>query len=449
MALVACSGNNIQSQLGDVDQQGGDELAGDPGPPWVIEQVEEISAGCQVRIAVAPSGEVWVVSWANESYTDGICDEVDSAVKPLRMRLDLRYAHKAHAGSWVTGVVASPPLLGMPMGVSLAIAPNGNPALAFAGGEAHKLACLANDAIYAVWDGSGWKLDTAVVRSDEAFVAGEEASNAGYGVGYWPALAFDAGGNPAIAYRDTHFVVLQHDDTYRSDLELAWRSSGWQHEAIDWGEGAGEFGTMLFDHQDRPVVFYAITIDAHIASRLGVWAARRDHGGSWERVQLHAGVVHKEVSAIRLPGSNDLVAAWYSARDKAVRVRRLSDHARFIEPLAWDSEVVYYPGYDVGQGVCLAVTPSGSLAMSYHRCRLLTSGSTACDQNDEAAVFAMQQGSTWRYQVIRAADVGSCGDFTSLAMAADGVAWVAFRCTVSLAGGEFTQRLFVAHKEIE
>jgi hypothetical protein len=204
----------------------------------------------------------------------------------------------------------------------------------------------------------------------------------------------------------------------------------------------------VFDGEGRPVAFYAIAVEAEEGSRHGVWAARRDVAGTWEIVKLHTGAIHQEISAAVHPTSGDLIVAFYSAADKAVRLRRLSDPAQFADSSAWSSELVGKAQYDEGLGVSLAITPSGRVAMAYHRCRLVTSSSDGCDPNDEAVIFAIEGDGAFDYHTVVESEAGSCGDFVSLGIDPQGVAYVAYRCTVQ-EGEEFSFRPFVAIGQVE
>jgi hypothetical protein len=130
-----------------------------------------------------------------------------------------------------------------------------------------------------------------------------------------------------------------------------------------------------------------------------------------------------------------------------VVVRRLHDHEQFEQVAAWEQELVGSAQYDEGQHVSLAFTPSGQLALAYRRCRLLSSGSESCDPNDEAVIFALEEPGGWSLEVVREADAGSCGEYTTLAIDGDGVATIAFRCTVETVDG-FAFRLFAASRPL-
>ncbi|MCK5689916.1 hypothetical protein KAI87_11635 [Myxococcota bacterium] len=449
IATISCADEARDPIVVDDDDPVDDDPVDDDDPvEWTIEEADAVSGGYQLQLAISASDEVVIAHWANDSYADGICDEVATGA-PTRLRQDLRFVwHDDSLDAWQSEVVASPPVLGPATGLSLRFDSQNQAALAYTGGEAHPLVCMANDAVFATGGASNWAYQTAAAESGDA-VTGEPASDFGYVVGYWPALAFDNSDNPAIVYKDVHSGTMQHDDRYRADLEMALRQgSTWQHEAIDFGEGAGDYATLLFDDENRPVVAYAITIEAQEESRLGVWVKRQESDGTWSEVIVHHGEIHQEVRVLQHPVSGDLLVAFYSTQDQAVRLRTLTNPANFEDASAWSSEIVGDARYDEGQGVSIAFLPSGELAMAYHRCKRITSTTSGgCDQNDEATIFAYASGSSWIREEVDSASSGSCGDFVGLGIDSQSRAWVAYRCT-TLEDSTFVQRLFVANKQI-
>jgi hypothetical protein len=447
LALSACSDGdgNATPADGGTDT---DTSTGSAAIDWGIEVVEDANMGYQARLAVGPDGAPAVAYFGNEGFEDGICDEIE-VDPPPRVRYELRFAERTGPGQWAAETVDQPEVAFTPNGLDLAFDPDGRPSVAYTGGPPELVYCGGNDAVLGVRDGGDWTFQTAADNSGQA-ATGEPASDSGHVVGIWPALEFDPDGEPAILYKDSHFGTLQHDDLYRADAELAWRSGGssWGHEAVDAGEAAGEHGDLVFDNEGRPVAFYAIAVEAQENSRHGVWAARRESEGTWEIVELHTGAIHQEISAAVHPASGDLIVAFYAAADKAVKLRRLSDPAQFAESSAWSSELVGRAQYDEGLGVSLAIAPSGLVALAYHRCRLVTSTSEGCDPNDEAVIFAIENDTGWSYSTVVESEVGSCGNFTSLGFDAQGTAYIVYRCTVQQ-GEEFSFRPFVAIGEVE
>ena len=447
LACGACSDGDAAAKPAD----GGTDTETDTGPAtidWEIEMVEDANMGYQVRLAVGPDGAPAVAYFGNEGYQDGICDEIE-VDPPPRVRYDLRFAERTGPDQWAAELVDAPEVAFTPNGLDLAFDPDGCPAVAYTGGTPEFVYCGGNDAVLGVRDGASWTFQTAAETSGQA-ATGVAASDSGHVVGIWPALVYDPAGEPAILYKDSHFGTLQHDDQYRADAELAWRSGGsaWSHEAVDPGQGAGDYGDLVFDGEGRPVAFYAIVVEDLDEPRHGVWAARRDAEGPWEIVKLHTGAIHQEISAAVHPASGDLIAAFYSAADKAVRLRRLSDPAQFADASAWSSELVGKAQYDEGLGVSLAIAPSGRVALAYHRCRLITSTSEGCDPNDEAVILAIEDGDAFSYHTVVESEAGSCGSFVSLGFDQQGAAYVAYRCTVQ-EGEEFSFRPFVAIGQVE
>jgi hypothetical protein len=449
LSWAACAeDDNNDGNTGGTDTDTGTDQDGGPPPAkWSFEKIDEENMGMQSHIAVGLDGSVAIAYFSTIAHEDGICEEVD-VNPPPRLRHTLRFAARAPgASTWTTETVSQPVFPLGPTGLDLAFNSLGQATIAFTGGDPQMQFCGSNDAIVATRTDTEWTFATAGAESGES-ATGEPASDAGFVVGLWPALAFDADGNPAVLHKDVHFGGLQHDDKYRADAELAWNTGGgWTHEAVDFGDGAGNSGTLIFDGTGRPIAIYAITIEAQRASRHGVWAARRETDGTWNKVKLHTGMIHKETTAAFDPGTGELVVAFYSASDSAVKVRRLTDPELFAETDAWDSELVGDSRYDEGQNVSLAFTNSGKAVLAYHRCKLYTSDASGCDINDEAVILAVQDGSDWDIEVVKQATVGSCGNFTSLAIDAAGNAHISYSCAEEI-DGKYVFRLFAASKSL-
>ena len=446
MLLAGCSDDDGDKKL--ADGGGTDTGTGDTTTEWTVRMVEDASVGLQSRMALGPGDTLGLAYFANASYEDGICDEVE-VDPPTRLRQELRFAYKGSADdSWTAELIDAPVEAFGATGLDLEYDADGNPAVVYTGGDPQDQFCGSNDAVLAVRGSGGWTMETASAESGDS-ATGEPASDSGMVVGYWPSLAYDPAGEPAVVHKDVHYGSLQSDDFRRADAEFAWRSGGsWIHEAIDYGDGAGNYSEIVFDTEGRPVAFYLVPTESQTESRHGVWAARRETTGEWTQVKLHTGGIHEEIAAGVHPDTGELLVAFYSAGDLAVRVRRLSDYTLFEDASSWSTELVCKNQFDEGRYVSMAFTPSGKLALAYHRCRLLSSDSEACDPNEEAVVLALEGASGWTYDTAAEADTGSCGEYTSLAIDSAGTAHIAYRCTVQI-DNEFTFRLFVASKDIE
>jgi len=424
----------------------------DTGPVeegWAIQMVTETAAGIQMDLKTGPDDSLGLAFFANDSFEDGICNEVE-VNPPVRLRQTVYYASFDPSGEeWIVEQVDDPVVILEPTGLSLEYDAQGRPAIAYTGGIPEGQYCGGHDAVLAVREQSGWTFETASSQSGDS-ATGISGSDEGFVVGFWPGLAYNSTGEPAIIHKDVHFGALQSIDFKRADAEFAMRfGGGWSHEAIDPNEGAGSYGTVLFDFEDRPVVFYTIPLEAQVDSRFGVWGARRSDTGDWdEKVHLFEGAVHETISAGFNPVTGELVVAFYSAEDAAVRVKRISDMEGFADSKSWESEIVGDAAYDEGRHVSLDFTPSGREILAYHRCRLYSSSSDGCDQNDEAVILAVEKDGYFEIEKVDEAELGSCGAYTSLAVDSTGKAHVAYRCTVS-EGDEFYFRLFVASRNVE
>ncbi len=454
LLIVAVSGCGGDGDNLDVDTGVADsETASDTEPEaeqWHIMMVDSSSIGMQTKIKTAPDNTVGIATFANESYEDGICTEVASN-PPKKLKQSIYFASKKTAEpKWTVEKVADPVVVFAPSGLSLDYDGNGQAAVAYTGGKPQKQFCGANDAVIALRTKSGWKNDTASRMSGDS-KTGIVGSDEGMVVGYWPGLAYNSKGEPALIHKDVHFGALQSIDSKRADAEFAIKKGGkWVNEAIDAGAGAGDYGTVLFDQQERAVVFYYNPREEEQGKHFGLWAARRGQDGKWkDKVRLFNGVIHQEISAVFNQVTKEIVVAYYSADHKAVRISRLADSEDFADETAWSNDVVGNAIYDEGQYVSLAITPSGKEVLAYHRCKKNSSVSDGCDDNDEAAVIAVHHGDNWDIEAIDQAEHGSCGEYTAVTVDSSGRVYVAYRCTVTDDNDKFVFRLFVADKKIE
>ncbi|MBN2529313.1 MAG: hypothetical protein JXR76_23195 [Deltaproteobacteria bacterium] len=450
VSMSACKDDNGDDISVDTNVDTGTASDTDTGQSavWSYMKVQEASAGIQLDLALGPNDLLGLTWYDNAPYTDGTCTEVPIDPPP-RLRQSFYYGEKGNgAAAWTVDKVDSPLIKQNTTGLSLAYTSEGNPSIAFTGGVPEDQWCAGNDAVLAIRQGGEWQYETAGAESGDSN-SGVIGSDEGMVVGLWPALTYSPSGEPAIVHKDAHFGGLQSIDNNKADAEFAMRRGGaWVHEYIDVNEGAGQPNALVFDGE-TPIAIYGIPVEATLNSRKGVWAARRAANGTWdEKVQLHEGAIYKEIAAAINPVTGALVVAFYSAKDKAVKVRRLTDMTQFAEPSAWTSEVTGNAEFDEGQYVSLAFTPQGKEVLAYHRCKKNSSTAASCDVNDEAAILAVRTDTTWKREVIAQSNLGSCGEYTSAVVDSTGTVHVAYRCTEN-DGGESFFKLFVASKEIE
>lgn len=412
-----------------------------PVEPWTLTPLDDADGGLQLRLVSDPTGGAWAAWFANTPTADGICDEIDVAPPP-RERFALHVARIASDGTATVEQVADPVAAVQPTGLDLAVDPQGRPALAYTGGVPEGQYCGAHDAVLARFDGRAW-ISTTAARDSGDSSSGDSASDAGFVVGQWPAVAFDADQRPAVLHRDTHFGSLQRDDHFRADAELAREGpGGWSHEVVDLGQGGGDQGRLAFDAEGRPVAVYGIPVES-AESRLGVWLARRS-GDAWERVRLHDGEYEGQIALS--VGDHGIAVAFTDVSTRSARLRELPPEGDLTDETAWTNERVGRGPYDEGRHVSLAHAPGGDVVLAYHVCQRLTDPGTSCNINDEGLVVATRSDGSWTHEVVRAAEGASCGRYTGIAFGPDGRVWVGFRCSVS-DGADFALRPFLAWRD--
>lgn len=432
LLLAACAGSD-DSGMGD-DDTGPIDTGDRPDPvAWTVDTTVDLAIGARPRLAATPGGDLVAVAFATEGERRGTCE--DGAP---RTHTDLHLL--TWDGAWTSQVLASPAAPLGPTGVGLAVDVAGGAWVTWADGEPLATWCGGHDLVMASPDGAGgYRTETVVSESGEA-ATGEPASDAGSVVGLWSDIAFDPSGNPAVAYRDAHFGALQRDDRYRSDAELAWRTGGWTHQAVDAGAGAGDYNRVAFDLEGRPIVATVLPIVKQGEDRQGLWVARRVDG-AWEREMVHAGEVGDDVVLRVLPNGDVVVGAYIPDDAAAVLYRHEGGAWNRWRPI-W----VARDGWSEGRDVDLDVTSDGRLVAAFHTCgRLSEVAEGSCDTADEGPRLAVQDGAEFEVETIHLQGDGACGREISLALV-DDVPHVVFRCSIET-DGSYEDRLLHAVRE--
>ena len=456
VALAACGGGDPVTVE---DTPDASDTRGVPvyESPWTVQTLATGGEGRHLQVAVGADDVVRAAWYATHGVTGGPC-EIGGFQPPDEVHYAVTYAEQAVGdGEWLLEPVDDVLSLGTTVGLDLGVAPDGTPAIVMMTGDAIDTPiayCGASDVGYYTRGPDGvWTAEVAVEESGEA-ETGEEASDFGSVVGYWASVAWDASGQPAIAYKDVHAGSIQFDDFNRADLELAWRqaSGAWTALPVDFGTGAGDYTALAFGADGHPVVVYHNPTQDLISSEHGLWAAHSDDGGeTWVRVQLHAGVVTERPSVATDPSDGRLWVAWYDPDDGLPRLAQLVDVEAF-ESLSegWDLDHsgIADPQYDAGIHPSLAFDPQGRLNVAYRRCGLAAAGTVGgCDPDHDAVVLATREDGEWEREVVETGETGDCGMHVGLAFRADGSITVAFQCTAQDEGGAFEHVVMVAARE--
>ena len=423
-----------------------------PGEAWTVSTLDAQGGGLHIALASAPSGQLGAVYFPVSGQDDGPCEELNFDSPPLRVRWPLTYA-QLEGQQWVKQVVANPLYVGQPTGLDLGFYADGTPVIATMTGDplAEQRYCGVNDVGLMARRGAAWQTETAVTNSGQART-GEAGSDFGEVVGYYPSLAFDRSGQPAVAYKDVHSGSIQSDDRRRADLELAWRQGGsWRAIPVDYGTGAGNFNKLAFDLQDRPVIAYYVPTESLDMTRQGIWATRSsDAGQTWERVQLYNLSTSERPALAIHPQTGAPHVLYYQARKGYPTLATLTDDDKFGSlAQGWSLEDIGDSRYDEGYSPAIAFSPEGTLAVAYYRCTKSIGTLGDCTSDDDALIFAWRDGQEWVREVVDEGDVGGvCGQRPSLTFDADGYAVIAYRCEVEVEGRLQSQIKFARRKSL-
>ncbi len=213
---LACSSQPVDP--GKKDGGGGDGGTDVPPAPFTLSSLEPNARGLRwMAMAVGPSDRVGVAYFHELS---------DSA-------FEVRYVE------WAGGVAGTSELVRpMPVkrvvGIALAFQPNGQPAIAYLGGDddgGNNLYWAETDAVLATRSAGGTWTESVLVNTGDEATAGNPVSDTGFLVGLFPALAYDSG-NTYLAYRDAHNAQFGQQDYAGSDLEIVIRGGVSQNRVV-------------------------------------------------------------------------------------------------------------------------------------------------------------------------------------------------------------------------
>jgi len=400
---------------------------------WSNEVIADENAGQFLRLRYDEGEDRPVLAYyAMTGIDDGPCVEIGDGIDvPTRRLWNLVYGEE-QMGGWQFETVVQTLSQSDPRGFDLQLAADGTPTIAAITGVpitlpmycgAHDLGLFTRDAP------DSWSEQTLVVTSGEA-ASGEPASDAGEIVGYWPALAFDGGGNPAVAYRDVHFGGIQNDDFERADLEI---SIGGSARPVDVGVGAGQFNQLHFDPEGRPLIVHYNPVMQELDNRTGLWVARSEDGGStWEHVRLFSAPLINPPSSI-FDADGQLQVAYYDPGRGVPVLATLLDDAMFTSfNDGWQEETIGDPRFDEGYDPSLAMDADGRLGLAYYRCaRTDMTRLGSCDAQEDGLILAHRAAGADDFEIEEVdggEDIGECGRSASLIFEGSGRPAVAYAC---------------------
>ena len=408
------------------------------GPKWTSVVVDANNVGMHTRLAHSGSG-FGLVYFDSEGTQGGLC-MVATQNQPTEIRFGLHYASSADGVTWATEKISDLLHVGPPVGADIVFsgtepmvtAMTGEPLL-----DVIPFYCGVNDA--GLWTRSGgtWTGQTVVASSGEA-ASGFAPSDFGEVVGYWPSVALDQSGEPAVVYKDVHAGSIQSDDLRRADLEMAWRSGGgWQNFAVDFGEGGGDHNRIKFDGQNRPHIAYYRATEDRTMPTLGVWMTRSlDAGATWQKVRLFPSGTSEGPDFVFDPTTGNPLVVYYNSERGFPQLAELTDDAQFESASAgWTLSDIGDSQYDEGYRTTLDISPAGTVGVAYYRCTKASLTLGDCQPNDDGLIFAYRDRGTWVHEVVDPGDeLGLCGQFPSLQFDGAGVAHIAYQCESTTTG---------------
>lgn len=428
-AFAACGGD---------DGGGSEEDEVEPSKPrkpppaeqiWSSEVIVDDNAGQYVSLHYDTAESRPVLAYYVTSATDdGPCEEIGGGMDvPTRKLWELIYGEERGAG-WEFETVVETLSQSAPPGLGFTLGADGTPLIAAITGtplDAPRY-CGAHDVgLFTRTAPGNWSAQTMVSTSGEA-ASGEPASDAGVVIGYWPAIAIDGSGNPAIAYQDVHFGGIQNDDFERADLEISLAGTPLP---VDVGTGGGRFSRLLFDPERRPTIVHYNPVMQELVDRVGLWVTRSGDGGAtWDEVRLFSSPLVNAPDAI-FDADGQLVVAYYDPGRGVPVLVTLTDDSMFTSfNDGWEQETIGDPRYDEGYDPSLALDDDGTLGLAYYRCGREVDN---CNFQEDGLVMLHRAAGQTEF-VVETVDEGNdldaCGRFPSLIFEAAGRPTIAYAC---------------------
>jgi hypothetical protein len=441
VALAGCSdpsSNNGAEDAGYDFGNGDDDTSN--GPTWETSVVATEDAGLQPALAVSSSGTVAMAYFAPNAVEGERCTELGIDSPPNKSFYPLFYAEWDGSGvsedAWSVEKIRDILLVGSPSGVDMVFDADTPKVVTMTGEPIERYRyCGANDVGVLSRNGGSWSADVAVAESGEA-ATGDQASDFGSVVGYWPAAAMSPDGALGIIYKDVHSGSLQRDDLARADLEFVEGSSGsWSPQPVDAGRGAGNYNDLTFDADGVPWSAYFNPTENNQDPRLGVFVTRWSEAEQdWERVRLFDKITDNGPSLVVHPDDGYARVVYYESNDGFPELAtQVSGEFTSIQN-GWEFDDIGDAQYDEGYQTSLAVSPNGNLAVAYYRCARIERGIGQCAAEDDALIFAWEDAGDWTHEVVDAGGEGLCGTNPSLTFDADGRAVIGYECETLVDG---------------
>ncbi|MBI4509324.1 MAG: hypothetical protein HY698_06785 [Deltaproteobacteria bacterium] len=396
ITLVACAGDaKDYGQDGAISVDGGHVHPDGGGTSFRVVQL----AGCgqggfQTAISSNRLGKVSIATIAlvNEK---GQCSTMNGDAQVQRYAICYAEREASAQGYGVT-TLDTQEYVSL-MGVGVAVDDSGQAKVAYPGGPPARLRCGASDLLVKTGRGASFGAPETVATgsASNALVPGMESlcvqnvCQSGDATGFWPAVAIDPTGRPAVAFRDLHFGFAA-DDFASSDVELA-RGPSWETLTVDVARGGGSYLRLAFTPDGKPaLVHYNGERDAKTS---GIWL-HRELATGWMAKRLAAVRVGEQLG-FAISKSGRYAVAYYDEERARLMLLESADGESFGEAQDVDTTGItgLYPSLAFGE--------DGEPAIAYYRCNDFHPTDRSCDPNKDGLWLARRASGRWvRQQVL-------------------------------------------------
>ena len=338
---------------------------------------------------------------------------------------EIWYAESTAGGAFKPTKVSSEKYLSL-TGVGLALSPAGDAALAYTGNAAGvpepTLRCGASNLLLVAGKGGAFGAPKAVATSsqsamlvpDQMTQCIQQVCNMGDATGFWPAVAFDAKGQPAVAFRDIHFGFA-NDDFASSDVEYS-PGPGYSILTVDVSRGGGTYGRLAFTPAGDPAIAH-YNGERDLATD-GIWV-NHAAAGVWTATRASAAKIG-EMLGFAISAAGTWGIAYFD--DAGIRLSYIesTNGADWSAPVDVDTDGI------TGQFPSLAFDADGQPAIAYYRCNDYDPVKRSCDRDKDALLLARRSAGAWQIDKVSAQPGVFDGYYPSLGFVA-GKAVVAYQ----------------------
>ena len=326
----------------------------------------------------------------------------------------------------LNGVVAPPQIIRTVQrraGLALVFDGTGQPIVSYLGGApgfepGGPVFWFQSDAVIARRTPPSTWTETALVTTGDVVTCGNPASDRGFLVGVFPAMAFDGAGRLHLAYRDPHAAMFPFQDFAASDVEVVEDVIGTRSFrcAQPGGSDKGAWGghlDMAIGPGLQPVLVHDKVFGGVVGAGQDVVFQRRQATGSWT-APVTVATVSNTMSGASVAGHASVGVALAVTDAATNQLQYFSNADSMVPSSAWQRENVLSSGSS-GWYPSLAFSSAGVPSIVHYQCSQRASVAEGdCLQAEDDLRLATKRGTTWSFESVDpAGGVGPKLAFTS------------------------------------